>query len=433
MLNFLKKIFAPPKRDPRFPRPSANGKITIDGGTITYKSKDNYRNGTVILDQVKYVYIIFSPNDNSANGTSIHLRSDTQYWLPADASGFQEAYQFCAQKFGFDETIFFATLNSDKEMKTELWRAPHPTNFEIITTPNPNDIVHGFEILSPGKEFITWDATFDSLSSNKNISVKDDKLGYEKVEFKFPVRLGNIVTSEFAISFYSEVSSTPLNSGHATFFLENERQKGFALLRNAFEEMFGPESEEERADHEYHLSSRREVSGIVFSITYWKDCENGFDSASTSFSIDNEREYSHLIENEDYENKMSSDILLVIPFEAWIPTSSRSLKYVKTTPQSIQKEYLGKTVIWFDKTNNTIGFAVNEYSVIFDKSLIQKVELGNTLPAKGSGYSRFCIELGRGYVDQILGAGCNDLDPYLSDLEKILGMKIEILPEDHDC
>lgn len=147
-----------------FPDETSDGIIYIEGNTIYCSGNHRMSNCEVNIDTLQYAYIVV----NSNNGKMLFLFDYRHNYLPTYYSGFRKVYEWLSVKFGFDDEIFFSHVQSETNTKKEIWRKSKPATF-VISKDEEVDYDKGFEILSPEKDFLSWNRTYDTLKDHPNI------------------------------------------------------------------------------------------------------------------------------------------------------------------------------------------------------------------------------------------------------------------------
>ena len=133
----------------------------------------------------------------------------------------------------------------------------------------------------------------------------------------------------------------------------------------------------------------------------------------------------------DYESNIEVTSFLELPIEIGTIGDYKRNKRVKRRPDKLKSN---TPIVWVDDKNSKIGFADQNYSLIFDKSEIKLFSIQNILPAKGSGGAYLEVNFNdnsRSYA--VLGGECKIFDNYKGELNKLTGLEVRMAPEYHDC
>ena len=410
-----------------FPKEESFGNIAVEGDRIICKGKDAIHNCEINIKDIQYVYIIV----NAQGESSLFIFDYHQNRIPTHYTGFSKAYNLLSARFNFNDEVFFESIYQDGPVKKQIWRKIHAPTYQILSE-NNKDYESGFEIQSPKKEFISWDATYQELGQCSNVFFEKSPYGQKLLTFKFPVRVGNLLLNDFNAYFDSKRSDVAVqhfythcidktNSGKSYFELKERLQKDFLEENQLFQY--------ERADQN---SFSFNAKGMSVSLVYTYDNSWQFDGGYTSFNIQNRREYPELLINTEYENKMEVSNYITINKEINTPSDYKKNKFIKFRPLNLLSGSNAPTV-WMDNKNSKIGFADKTYCLIFDKKDIISFTIQNILPAKGSGGSYLMLNLKDNNSISVFSGACNVFNAFNEKISNLTGLEVNMAPEYHDC
>jgi len=425
-MSFLKNIFSRTETTNRFPEETSDGKIEIINNEIICTGKQNIHNCKVNIDDLQYAYIIANRNKESL----LFLFDFHQNYLPTNFSGFGQVYAKLSKQLGFDDNVFFKNVNSKVESKNEIWRLKHPSNFKTLENSN-TDYELGFEILSPEKDFISWDTTYDELKENSNVFFEESPYGQKISKFKYPIRIGNLILDDFSSYFDNKRTNVPVlhfyshcidstNSDNSYYEIKERLCKDFSEDN----QLFGYE----RADQN---SMSFKVNNILISLVYTYDSDWLFDGGYTSFEVKNQRDYPELLIDSNYGSKIEISSFLELP--ATVSTSS-DYKRNKRVKYRLEKLKSDTPIIWVDDINSKIGFADQTYCQVFEINEIKQFTIQNIRPAKGAGGAYLEINFADNSSSySVLNGACKIFDDYKENIKALTGLEVNMAPEYHDC
>jgi hypothetical protein len=412
-----------------FPQETEGTQIFIEGNNIICKSINSFYNCKIETDKLEGIFLVINAESNIYSTSNLFLNSPHHCWIPTNAIGFKNAYNFLSQKFDLDNEAFFRNVNNTKKQKFQIWRKNHKTNYSIVDLIN-NDIGAGFEIQAKPKEFISWDITYEKLALNPNTYFSESDFKHKILKFHFPVRVGNIVFNDLFLYFDNPRLDVPVQHFNCECFLEGETDESYFELKQALIDVTGnSENFYERADQNSFVN---DFKGIKFSLTYWYDTTYSVESFYTSFTIKNRRKYPSLLDNRDYNNKISIDKILVLERPFSINPDYIHYPQVKSRPEEISKNYPDQPVIWNDFLNSIIGFSAEEYCLMFKKEEILSINIQNIQPARGQGGSNLIVTLYNNERINVLYGKYKEFMEYISEIAYVTQNEVIIDPESYD-
>src|SRR5690606_7620048 len=158
------------------------GNIAVEGDKIICKGKDDIHNCEINIKDIQYEYIIV----NAQGESFLFIFDYHQNRIPTHYTGFSKAYNLLSARLNFNDEVFFENIYQDIPVKKQIWRKIHAPTYQILSE-NNKDYESGFEIQSPQKEFISWDATYQELGQCSNVFFEKSPYGQKLLKFKFPV------------------------------------------------------------------------------------------------------------------------------------------------------------------------------------------------------------------------------------------------------
>ncbi|GIM49139.1 hypothetical protein [Capnocytophaga stomatis] len=299
-----------------------------------------------------------------------------------------------------------------------------------LLSENHNDYHLGFEVQSPEKQFISWDATYKEVIALPYVERDFDLSNetYEYYYFKYPVRMGNLLFPKFDIRI-----DNPQRKDIAVQQYYAQGEKGvpefdFWQVHHQFEKHLLLNEHYEAYENLYSFFHK---DGITFLVIYYGEPPHQY----VFFNIINARKYPELItpiENE--ENIQLTDWVLFPKEYIGIETNYQENEIVKRRPSLLTERFGDQAVLWRDEVNKQLGVSVGEFCNIFPLSNIKKVDIDRMLPAKGGGADTLQVYYKkRKYPTPIFSTKEYDLDNYLPQLEKFFGRSIEVTGFYYNC
>jgi hypothetical protein len=413
----------------KFPIEKEGHEIIIDGNDLIYKFGKVLYSRKIKISELEYIYLIINPKNPDHHGSTMYFSSDHGAYIPTCSIGFKKAFDLLKEKYPLDEELFFSYVNSNEEKTIAIWKKESPTSFSIINN-YKDDLKYGFEILSPQREFIKWETTFEALCRNKNTYLKITEHGHKLLYFHYPVRVENIVINNCHVGSNNYRLDIPIQSLSCRCYLENEGIKSYRLLKKALFEAFGESNHFYERKDANHYSNKTEE--IEISITYWHEKEYQVESFYTVLCIRNERLYPNLTLNKEYDNIISIDIDLVFDNEFIINKDYMKYSQVKERPKKITERFNDKAVLWNDQKNGLLGFSINDTCLLFQKSEIKSISILNIRPARWGNSCSLIIDLKDNRKVIAFSGKYKELDSYISKIRETTEMDLILEEKDGD-
>ena len=216
-----------------FPDESNSGNVWKRANIIFYQKNDNSYTGEINCDKLRYVYLVI----NIHGEASLFLFDQHQHYIPVNFNGFKDIYIALSEKLGFNDKVFFEYLHSKEIVKKELWRRMRSRNYHIAEDGQRGDYTQGFEIQSPGKEFIAWDTTYAELAENRHVFLEESPYGQKILTFSFPVRVGNISLKNLRAYLDNQRrDDVPMLHFYADCYDEDNSHQSYFELKKALDE-----------------------------------------------------------------------------------------------------------------------------------------------------------------------------------------------------
>ncbi|MDT9499976.1 hypothetical protein [Capnocytophaga canimorsus] len=302
----------------------------------------------------------------------------------------------------------------------------------LLLSENHTDYHLGFEVQSPEKQFISWDATYEEVIASPLVEWDSpfdlDYEVYEYYYFKYPVRVGNLLFSKFEFRIHNtQRRDIAVREYYANGDTQVEEFDFWQVHQQLEKHLPLNEHYKTRED----LYSFFQKDGMTFLSVYYGEPQHQY----VFFNIINARKYSELItpiENE--ENIQLTDWVLFPKEYIGIETDYQENEIVKRRPPLLTERFGDQAVLWKDEVNKQLGVSVGEFCNIFPLSNIKKVDIDRMLPAKGSGADTLRVFYKKKkYPTLIFSAKEYGLDNYLPQLEKFFGMRIEVTGFYYNC
>lgn len=364
----------------QFPAEENKGSVRIENDHIIIEEKNPEYNTIIDVAELKYAFIVIDQHQRPF----LYLNNTDLRHLPLSYTGFKVVYELLAEKLGFNDDLFFEGLQKKGPYKAEIWRKRNIKNYKILVESVHQDYTEGFEIQSPEKEFISWDITLDELKESKNFHTNSDENQVRTGDFKYPVRLGNILFDNLGIYFHNRDTNATISGINFPCYNEVSNDGSYKELKSQFIKDLDKGRNDDDTQSTYY---RNTVQHICFTLSYYYTSEYNYDGGYTNLSIDNYRDYPILLENKDYEAKMQVDHVILLDAAIRTPFNYKVNAAIKRRPASLHPSYANKTVIWKDLLNDKIGFTDQSYAQIFDLKTIESFSIQNVLAAKGGAES----------------------------------------------
>ncbi|ATA74976.1 hypothetical protein [Capnocytophaga sp. H2931] len=301
-----------------------------------------------------------------------------------------------------------------------------------LLSENHTDYHLGFEVQSPEKQFISWNATYEEVIASPLVEWDSpfdlDYEVYEYYYFKYPVRVGNLLFSKFEFRIHNtQRRDIAVREYYANGDTQVE-EFDFWQVHQQLEKHLPLDKHYKTREDLYSFFQKDEMT---FLSVYYGEPQHQY----VFFNIINARKYPELItpiENE--ENIQLTDWVLFPKEYIGIETDYQENEIVKRRPPLLTERFGDQAVLWRDEVNKQLGVSVGEFCNIFPLSNIKKVYIERMLPAKGSGADTLRVYYKKQkYPMLIFGAKEYDLDNYLPQLEKFFGMRIEVTGFYYNC
>lgn len=428
-MKIFERLFPFRKKINKFPNESNVGKVKVIGSKIICTENHKINNFEINIDDLQFAYLIIDRNNQS-----YLLLFDHHYnSIPTNFIGFKNVYEELSDRFKFNNKLFFENVNKKIEFKIEIWRKLNETTYEILHSQH-SDYEKGFEIQSPEKNFVSWDTTYDELEKNKNVFFVTSPYDQRIAKFKFPIRLGNILLYDFNVYFNNNRYDVPILKFYAECFDNLSSDKSYFDLKKVLISGIDIDQKSESYERSDQNNMNFVFDKMNLSIVYWYDTDWGFNCGYTSLTIENNREYPQLLNDDYYENNISITDFLILEGNIGFSEDYKRNKRIKRRPQKIFEQFQSKTVIWIDNVNNLIGFSSNNYSQLFHQNEIKSFCIQNILPAKGGGGSNLEIVLdNQNYNNAIFTEKCHFFDNYADKIIQLTNKQLTFGEEYHDC
>lgn len=400
------------------------GQLSIDDNVLICQHKYGMFNSTVKLDQLEYAYAMITVNKSPM----LFLFDSHQHRIPTNFKGYSIVYEVLSKKFGFDDDIYFETINSDIPTKKRIWKRRYKKNFEIKDEGLP--INSGIQVYNSEKTLIDWDLPLELLLKYDFIGQLIDEYDQQSIRFLVPVQIGQIKIDELKANISHNNIKAPVNDFYSQLRNENGNDQSYYDAKKSLSQLLklNPNTTSHERVDQNHLNFID--SEINISITYWYDDQHSFESNYASINIKNNRTYPKIAVN--FDNSTLDEIEEYVIFNCTLYTSDRYMENenIKEKPDIIKTLSNSNPCVWSNKKKGTIGFSGSVYSQEFKKEDITSIHLRNIHPAKGSGSSNLEVKVKskKGSI-YILRGKYQELDSYISDLEKVVKQKIVIEKE----
>ncbi|MFK8298754.1 hypothetical protein ACI76O_10035 [Capnocytophaga cynodegmi] len=300
----------------------------------------------------------------------------------------------------------------------------------LLLSENHTDYHLGFEVQSPEKQFISWDATYEEVIALSCVERDFDLSNetYEYYHFKYPVRVGNLLFSNFEIRVDNPQRRDIAVQSYYAYGKKGVPEFDFWQVHHQLEKHLSLNEHYEAYENLYSFFQKDEMT---FLSVYYGEPQHQY----VFFNIINARKYPELItpiENE--ENIQLTDWVLFPKEYIGIETNYQENEIVKRRPPILTDKFGDQAILWKDEVNKQIGVSVGEFCNVFPLSDIKKVDIDRMLPAKGGGADTLQVYYKkRKYPMAILSTKEYDLDNYLTQLEKFFGMRIEVTGFYYNC
>ena len=383
---------------------------------VRHQALYDFNNFKIYIGSISFAYICVN---EKMSCPYLLVFTDKEYSIPVDADGFSEMYAVLSKKLGFDDAVFFSTIEQKYTLKKQLFRRIKKGNY-CLADGSYKDYALGFEIQSPEKTFVEWNATKEDLKGNPYLSMK-----FSVLTFKYPVRIGNVVLNNL------KATIEPLRKGmplalcfYSECFDATNTSKSYKELKQQLIKDFAPEGQQLNYERDDQNSFTFLAKGIEIGLTYSFDSEYGYDRGCTFFRVSNNRDFSELFIGNSLEGKIEiSDYLLLN--KVGIVGDYKKDKTIMLRPPNLLPELKDNSLVWFDQKNKQIGFADANYYILFRKSEIKHFSYVNRLPTKFAGYAELYVHF-RAWKDckLILNGECHIFEEIGKQISEFTGLDL---------
>lgn len=399
--------------------------VYIDGDQLFYE--DHNTQETVFLNQLSYAYATVL-----GETAYLYLKGDKTDYISIEQTGFAEAYRVLSDRFGFDDNLFYEIVNQSENKKARIWIKQVPKNYATLEAEH-NDFTQGFEVLSKTPQFISWDTTYEEMLTLGLAKAGDTEFTSDYHTFLYPVRIGNLIINDFGFNAGNDRQniavlsySVDLNNGLNTDGSFEELKAFFMNLIPTNLDEAGYEREDQK-----HLSFERDL--ISFNILYDYNDDSSYDSGSTYFYLNNQRDYTSTVLPK--RDDLVAEYVKLVVFEDAFEFSPNYENDNRVTARPILLDELANTkqVSYYNEQTNRIGFSNENFSIEFDRKEVASIIIQNVLPAKGGGYATLdvmCVDDNRCYI---FFADLYAFDNYAKQIQKTLGVIVQIPEPSYNC
>lgn len=404
-MSFFKKIFGKKKSNSE----NTSG-IT---GTVEIRSKKLISKGTYVqndaiihIEKIEMAQLIVW-----ADGTSFLILTDDtdNHYISTQYNGFNQAYQQLSSKFGFNDDLFFKTIDKKEDKRVKLWQKVnqlHKPTYTILNTSN-NDFKQGFELQTPDKQFVSWDTPYKEIINNPYFKKALDS---SVVKSTCAVRIGNIVVDTLLFEANKQREDIAVITYYTQCYHKLNEDESFTDIKNQLA-LYNNDIEIDEQKNQKGVTIS--LNSLIFRATFW------LESAYTYFEISNTKEYPNLLIDKSYESILETSKFIVFDEDLGMLRNYKQNPRIKRRPSRLTEKLGENPVIWVDDTNNKIGFADKEHSQIFDKNEIKYFRIYNHYPSKTGQYTDFIIVLKNKKHSKIFTAPCHYFDEFAEKITQI--------------
>jgi hypothetical protein len=413
------------KKNNSFPLETEPGNVYIKDDQLFYEDHTNEE--IVDLSKLKYAYI-----EILGDRPFLFLFDYYQHYILITQKGFSETYPLLSKRFGFDDALFFKTVNSKKEQKHRIWIKEQTKNYEILTTAH-NDFPKGFEVLSQPSKFISWDTTYHEFPTLNIGHIYSSEFGINYFRIDYPVRIGSMIIKDLEFHYDNNQKNIAVQSYFTSLYNNANTDDSYKEIRDFWMKEIPTDLDEagyERADQNY---LRFNMNDIHLTLTYTYDAEHSYDDGSTTLGIDNFRDYTDILLQP--RNDLKSETTKIIKFKSgmnFLPRYQENSK-VTTIPNLIQQVAEHHQALWLDIDNQKFGFTGDQHAIEYELFNVDYITIQNVLPAKGAGYVELRVQPKLGHSEGIYYGELNSLDEYAMQMEQLLGIKVEMPEPYYNC
>ncbi|MHC5202145.1 hypothetical protein [Myroides sp. LJL119] len=421
---FKKKAVADQKAKQRVVSFSSKKQAYFEGHYLYYFNKGELLR--VDLSKLQYAYC-----DKYQDSLRLLLFDYHQNYIEVTPMILQEIYPVLSKKFGFDDSVFYQVLDSQKDLKKRIWLKEEPENYQVLKV-GTSDIYSGFTVLSKPEVFVLWDTTYKELVAlNLGQSyVSDYKTVYYK--FNYPVLIGNILVDNLHTSLDNKQQDIAVQSYYCKFYNKQNNQQSYYELKKSLE-FLNPIVDKtgvyEREDQNYWTF---DFKGIDITLLYTFDKGSGYDDGATNMYINNQRDYRDKLLKPLEDLNTQAIQVIDLDYLCEFHPDYKTNPLVCLAPKAIMDRNPDKSSIWLDKQQQTLGFRSKELAIVYNLADINRIIIQNVLPAKGAGYSYLVVEFIHEKQQVIFYAEQNGFDSYIKQIEAF-ELQVDIPMPYHNC
>lgn len=404
------------------PKETSKNKVSLKEHTLFYT--DNGFEESVDLSNLKYAYV-----EIIAEEPYMYLFDYCQHYIEVKSQGFSKIYPTLSNRFQWNDEVFFNTIYSKKDQKHRIWLNSQSQNYQILST-DFNDFKQGFEVQSKPPQFFSWETTYEQFLNAHVGNIYSSEFDTNIFQFDAPVRMGRVVVDQLEFYADNERLDIPVQTFFMQVYHKRLDENSYLELKKAWLKDIPTDADDLGYERDDQWYSSFDLDNVYFSMVYSFEDESGYDDGSTSISINNQRDYTDLIQIR--ENLEVSDwVKFNVPND--FSPNYKSNANVEKISNEIAKLSNGNDMCWFDKTNKEIGFTHDQLMISYPLSDIEKVVIQNVLPAKGGGYSVLMVGLKNQKTQTIYYSELYAFDEYIEKLKLNFGVIVEVPEPYYNC
>lgn len=413
------------KKNNSFPKETEPGNVCIKGDQIFYEDHGNEE--VVDLSKLKYAYI-----QVLGDRPFLFLFDYQQHYISITQKGFSDTYPLLSKRFGFDDVLFFKTVNSKKEQKHRIWIKEQTKNYEILPSIH-NDFSKGFEVLCQPSKFVSWDTTYNEFPTLNIGQIYASEFGSNYFKIDYPVRIGSMIIQDLEFYYDNNQKNIAVQAYFTSLYSSTNTDDSYKEIRDLWMKEIPTDIEDvgyERADQS---SVRFDMNDMQLTLSYTYDAAHGYDDGSTVLEIDNFRDYADVLLQPRDDLKIETTKIIAFKLGMnFLPKYQKNSK-VTTIPDLIPHEAMHRQALWLDVANQKFGFTGDQYAIEYQLKDVDYITIQNVLPAKGGGYVELSVQPKSGYSESIYYGDLNSLDEYAVQMEQLLGIKVEMPEPYYNC
>ncbi|SNU79647.1 Uncharacterised protein [Neisseria zoodegmatis] len=281
-----------------------------------------------------------------------------------------------------------------------------------------HDYAFGFEVQSPEKLLVSWDAAYDEVITLPCVERDDPYLDMDfeigsDYCFRYPVRVGNVLFEKWCFHVAPEQRTDIVVQEYYADIATGISESDFQQIHHHLEKVLPLEKRSSKASASVFCQN-----GITLYLKHFA----GQEYPCLQVLSVNTRDYFDLPADVESENSMKLSGVLVFPQE----TVSTGVDYkkdasVKRRPPVIAEKFGRQTVVWRDDKNKLLGVCAGNFSQTYPLAHIEQVGLERVFSMKGGGEDFVRLHLSSPYAPKtILTARYGYFNPYIAALEKLL-------------